>query len=98
MQRFRMLLLNRVAESLSFENYLKVKPESDNMLDLSCIITKEKENMFCAWCPEMEIASDGRTIEEAKNNQKEAIELYIEDEDAVVPKNGHESMMTTELI
>lgn len=85
----------------SFENYLKIKPKSDNMLDLSCIITiitKEKENLFCAWCPEMEIASDGRTIEEAKNNMGEAIELYMQDEDAVVPKNGHESMMTTELI
>ena len=32
------------------------------MLDLSCIITKEKENLFCAWCPKMEIASDSKTI------------------------------------
>ncbi len=64
------------------------------MLDLSCIITKEKENLFSAWCPEMEIASQGRTIEEAKNNLIEAIELYMEDEDAVIPKGDTESMMT----
>ncbi len=64
------------------------------MLDLSCIITKEKENFFSAWCPEIEIASQGRTIEEAKNNLVEAIELYMEDEDAVIPKGDTESMMT----
>ncbi len=64
------------------------------MLDLTCIITKEKEDLFCAWSPEIEIASQGRTIEEAKNNLKEAIELYMEDEDAVVPKCGYDSMMT----
>ncbi len=34
----------------------------------------------------MEIASQGRTIKEAKNNLVEAIELYMEDEDAVIPK------------
>ncbi len=64
------------------------------MLDLSCIITKEKENMFCAWCPGTEIASQGRTIEGAKNNQVEAIELYMEDEDAVMPTDDTEFMIT----
>ena len=63
------------------------------MLDLSCIITKEKENLFSALCPEMEIASQGRTIEEAKNNLVEAIELYLEDKDVVIPKGNTESMI-----
>ncbi len=64
------------------------------MLSFSCIITKEKENLFSAWCPEMELASQGKAIEDAKNNLVEAIELYMEDEDAVIPKGDTESMMT----
>ena len=34
-----------------------------------------------ASCPELDIASQGETIEEALNNLKEAIELYLENED-----------------
>lgn len=32
-------------------------------------------------CPELDIASQGESIEEALFNLKEAIELYLEDED-----------------
>ena len=34
-----------------------------------------------ALCPELDIASQGQSIEEALMNLKEAIELYLEDED-----------------
>ena len=45
------------------------------------VITKEGEQ-YSSWCPQVDIASCGDTIEEAKENLKEAIELYMEDEDA----------------
>ncbi len=40
-------------------------------------ITKE-DNFFIARCPELNVTSQGETLEEAEENIKEAIELYIE--------------------
>ena len=37
---------------------------------------------FVARCVEVEVASQGRTIEEALANLREALELYFEDEPA----------------
>ena len=34
--------------------------------------------MVCALCVELGVVSQGQTIEEAKKNLKEAVELYIE--------------------
>lgn len=47
------------------------------------VITKEGKK-YSSWCPQLDIASAGSTIEEAKENLKEAIELYLEDPDAKV--------------
>ena len=35
-------------------------------------------NGFVALCPELEIASEGRTLDEARNNLAEALELFFE--------------------
>ena len=40
-------------------------------------ITKE-DDLFVARCPELNVTSQGETLEEAEENIKEAIELYIE--------------------
>ena len=53
----------------------------------SSIVWKE-EDTYIALCPELDIANQGETIEEALKNLKEAIELYLEDEDAEVPKEA----------
>jgi len=45
-----------------------------------------EEGMYVAWCPDVDVASQGKSVEEALNNLKEAIELYLEDEDAIIPK------------
>ncbi len=50
-------------------------------MKLTAVINKEN-NLYTAWCPELDIASQGKSIEEAIENLKEAIELYLEDEDA----------------
>ena len=41
------------------------------------IITKE-ENWYVAHCVELGVVSQGKTVEEAQLNLKEAVELYIE--------------------
>ena len=47
------------------------------MKRFTAIIHKE-ENMYVALCPELDIASQGYTIEEAKENLKEAVSLFFE--------------------
>ncbi|MDR1126561.1 MAG: type II toxin-antitoxin system HicB family antitoxin [Treponema sp.] len=44
------------------------------------IIIKQEEEWFVATCLENDIASQGKTINEAVANLKEAIVLYYEDE------------------
>ena len=44
---------------------------------LTAIIEKE-DNMYVSLCPELDIASQGNSIEEAKANLQEAIELFFE--------------------
>lgn len=44
---------------------------------LTAIIHKE-DDVYVSLCPELDIASQGNTIEEAKDNLKEAVELFFE--------------------
>jgi len=44
---------------------------------LTAIIEKEDDG-YVALCPEVDVASQGSTIDEAKNNLKEALELFFE--------------------
>jgi predicted RNase H-like HicB family nuclease len=43
----------------------------------TAVITKEKK-WYVARCVELGVVSQGKTIEEAQANLKEAVELYIE--------------------
>jgi predicted RNase H-like HicB family nuclease len=42
-------------------------------------IIKKGEKQFVALCPELDVVSQGHSIEEALINLKEATELYIEE-------------------
>lgn len=48
------------------------------MKTLSAIVHKE-EDMYVATCPEIGTTSQGKTIEDAIANLKEATELYLEE-------------------
>lgn len=48
-----------------------------NFLNLTAIIEKEGSG-YVSLCPELDIASQEETIEEARNNLQEAIELLFE--------------------
>jgi predicted RNase H-like HicB family nuclease len=45
--------------------------------ELTAIIEREGEG-YVALCPELDVASQGDTIEEARNNLIEALELFFE--------------------
>ena len=42
-------------------------------------IIRKGEKQYVALCPEVDVVSQGETIEESLNNLKEAVELYIEE-------------------
>lgn len=50
------------------------------------VIIQKEENWYVAKCLDNNIASQGKTIEEAMGNLKEALELYMQDEKPVQPK------------
>jgi len=58
--------------------------ESRSLIDLARIFQEGK--WYVAHCPELEIASQGKSVELALENLREAIELYLQDEDAKVPE------------
>ncbi len=41
-------------------------------------VIEREEDMYVALCPELDIASQGETVEKARENLKEAIELFFE--------------------
>lgn len=47
-------------------------------MDLTAVI-KKGEKQFVALCPELDVVSQGATVEKALANLKEAVELYIEE-------------------
>lgn len=44
---------------------------------LTAIIERE-DDMYVALCPELDIASQGETVESARLNLQEAVELFLE--------------------
>lgn len=50
------------------------------------VIIQKEEKWYVAKCIDNNIASQGKTIEEAMKNLKEALELYMQDEEPVKPK------------
>lgn len=43
-------------------------------------IIKKGESQYVALCQEVDVVSQGHTVEEAIDNLKEAVQLYIEEE------------------
>lgn len=53
----------------------------DRAVRLTAVVTHE-DDWYVARALEVEVASQGRTVEEALANLREALELYFEDEPA----------------
>lgn len=50
------------------------------------VIIQKEEEWYVAKCIDNNVASQGKTIEEAMKNLKEALELYMQDEEPIKPK------------
>lgn len=59
---------------------------SDSLSIKYNVIIQKEEEWYVAKCLDNSIASQGKTIEEAMKNLKEAIELYLQDEKPIKPK------------
>lgn len=44
---------------------------------LRAVVQKEGDG-WVSWCPELDVASQGDTVEQAKANLKEAVDLFLE--------------------
>jgi predicted RNase H-like HicB family nuclease len=65
--------------------------------NLTAIIEREGDG-YVALCPELDIASQGDNIEEARQNLKEAIELFFETADSSeIQSRMHEEVFVTRL-
>ena len=42
------------------------------------VIIEREDNGYVAFCPEVDVASQGTTVDEARVNLKEALELFFE--------------------
>lgn len=61
-------------------------------VQITAIIQKE-DDWYVAKCVENNVASQGKTIEEAIENLTEAIQLYYEDDNATI--EHHQTLVTT---
>ncbi len=60
------------------------------------LVSIQKEDKFyVARCPELGVTSQGKTVEEAQENIKEAIELYIESFGEDLPREISKPFWTT---
>ena len=62
-------------------------------MKLSAVVTKEG-HLYVAHCPELDVASQGATVEKALSNLREAVELYLEDPDARRPAGDQSPLIT----
>ena len=60
------------------------------------IITQENK-WYVARCVELRVASQGKTIEKAQKNLKEAVELYLEDQPGAKKYSSKEAPLVTTL-
>lgn len=42
------------------------------------IVVRKEQGRYSSWCPELDVASQGDTVEEARQNLQEAVELQVD--------------------
>lgn len=61
-------------------------------------VIEQDDDWYVALCPELDIASQGRSVEEARNNLAEAIELFFEAADtAEIEQRLHSGIFITQV-
>lgn len=68
-----------------------------NKRNLTAIIEKEGDG-YVSFCPELDIASQGDTIEAARDNLREALELFFETaSENEIKERLHDEVLVTRL-
>ena len=67
------------------------------MLQITAVIEREGDG-YVALCPELDVASQGDDVEEARNNLVEAVELFLEAADkSEIERRLHGEVYVTRL-
>ena len=61
----------------SFKGRRPVKHQEKLYLQCSILVRREGDQ-YASWCPELDVASSGATVEEATANLKEAVTCYVD--------------------
>lgn len=56
----------------------KMQTSTDRPIQLTALIEPAEEGGFVSQCVELDIASEGETVEDARRNLIEAVELFFE--------------------
>lgn len=64
--------------------------------NLYTAILEREGDLYVSLCPELDIASQGKSVEEATANLKEAVELFLETADPVeIKQRLHDQILVT---
>lgn len=63
----------------------------------TAVLQQQEEGGWVAHCPELDVVSQGDTVEEALANIKEAVEVYLEELGEPAPSNGPVLVTTFEV-
>ena len=82
-----MVLLANILSLLKSYYGIIVSSKINEVIEMSIkvtVIIQKEENWYVAKCVENNIASQGKTIEEAIDNLTEALQLYYEDDNTPI--------------
>ena len=66
-------------------------------VDKYTAVIHEEDGGFVSLCPELDIASQGDTVEEALQNLKEAVEMFLEAApDEEIRRREHQNVFVTQ--
>jgi len=63
-------------------------------MKFAVVVEKDEDGIYVALCPEFDVASQGKSVEEALRNLEEALELYLEDENVEKPSKAEAPIVT----
>ena len=63
---------------VKYDDRIFIDEQGDIMKRYMTAVIEEERTGYVSLCPELDIASQGDTVSEAKNNLQEALELFFE--------------------
>ena len=79
--------------------YFMASKIRDKHFDFSAVVFPEAK-VYVSWCPELDVASHGESIEEALDKLKEAVSLHLEclqDSELKVLENRNQTQLVTKV-